>query len=125
MTHINRLALVPMGAVLALAACNLTTTQQAQVAGAATTLAGVASATNTDVSTIVSKGALFCQVKIVSALPLVVALANLAGAPVAVTGMAADAVAAACALVNAVPVAPPANPAAAPVVAVATTLPPA
>lgn len=63
-------------------------------------------------------GQLFCGVA-TNAGPLVVALidAALGGAPVIVTGMTARAVAAACAVVNGIPVIPPPDPAAAPVVA--------
>ncbi len=64
----------------------------------------------------VADGQLFCG-KTTADGPLVVALATAAGAPVVVTGAASSAVAAACAVIGALPVAPPANPAAAPVVA--------
>lgn len=67
---------------------------------------------------IVADGQLFCA-KASADGPLVVALANASGAPVIVTGMTAEAVAANCAIIAAIPVAPPVNPAAAPVVAVA------
>lgn len=63
-------------------------------------------------------GQLFCA-RASAAGPLVVALADAAGAPVVVTGMASDAVALDCSLVDAIPVVPPPDPAAAPVVAVA------
>lgn len=61
-------------------------------------------------------GQLFCA-KAQAAGPLVVALADAAGAPVVVTGQAAGTVAAACAVIGAIPVTPPADPASAPVVA--------
>lgn len=66
----------------------------------------------------VVEGQLFCGIA-TSAGPIVVALidAALGGAPVIVTGMTARAVAAACAVVNGIPVIPPPDPAAAPVVA--------
>jgi hypothetical protein len=66
----------------------------------------------------VAAGQLFCVKATVDG-PLVVALADAAGAPVIVTGLAANIVANDCAAINAIPVTPPANPAAAPVVAVA------
>lgn len=67
----------------------------------------------------VVEGQLFCAQATATG-PLVVALADAAGAPVVVTGMASSVVAADCALINAIPVMPPPVPAAAPVVAVAT-----
>ena len=74
--------------------------------------------------TAVKQGQLFCATATATG-PLVVALANVSGVPVAVTNQAAPDVAAACALINAIPVVPPANAAAVPVVAAPTTLPPA
>ena len=71
---------------------------------------------------LVKGGAAFCAVATQNG-PLVVALANAAGAPVSVTGQTATAVAAGCALINAIPVAPPASVGAVPVVASVTTLP--
>jgi hypothetical protein len=79
---------------------------------------------NTTAANVVKDGQLFCAMETTTG-PLTVALANTAGAPVKVTGQASADVAAACALINAIPVSPPANPAAAPVVSTATTLPPA
>ena len=79
---------------------------------------------NTTAANVVKDGQLFCAMETTTG-PLTVALANAAGAPVKVTGQASADVAAACALINAIPVSPPANPAAAPVVSTATTLPPA
>lgn len=69
----------------------------------------------------VQKGQLFCAEATANG-PLVVALADALGAPVVVTGLTAKVVADDCLAIQAVPVTPPANPAAAPVVAV--TLPP-
>jgi hypothetical protein len=66
----------------------------------------------------VADGQLFCA-KATTTGPLVVALADAAGAPVIVTGLSSDVVAAACRRISAIPVSPPADPAAAPVVAVA------
>lgn len=63
-------------------------------------------------------GQMFCA-KATADGPLVVALANAAGAPIVVTGMASEAVALDCALIGAIPVTPPPDPASAPVVAVA------
>lgn len=79
---------------------------------------------STSSATNVKAGQLYCAEATATG-PLVVALANLNGVPVKVTNQASADVAAACALVNAIPVSPPANPATAPVVAAATTLPPA
>ena len=75
-------------------------------------------------ATVIASGQLFCAYETALG-PLVVALANDAGAGVTVIGQSSKAVADACALINAIPVVPPANPAAAPVVATKTTLPPA
>jgi hypothetical protein len=80
-------------------------------------LAGCSSATTT---TAVADGQLFCAEATATG-PLVVALANTSGVPVTVTGKASAEVAAACAVINAIPVMPPANPAAAPMVAAAVT----
>jgi hypothetical protein len=102
--------------LLALSACGTTAVQQATLVNGAVTLAGVAAANNTTVDQVVAKGALFCATK-GPLVPLVVALANAAGAPVSVTGQASADVAAACAAIQAVPVAPPAHPEAAPVMA--------
>ena len=65
---------------------------------------------------LVVDGQLFCA-KATAYGPLVVALADAAGAPVVVTGAASSVVAAECAAIGAIPVTPPANPATAPVVA--------
>lgn len=91
----NRM-LLPIAALLALAACSAS--QQT-------------AATNA-----VATGQLYCA-KATTAGPLVVALADAAGAPVTVTGKAAATVASACAVIDAIPVEPPPDPAAAPVVA--------
>ncbi len=99
-------------AALALAGCGATPAQQTQLIAAGQTLAAVAAGNNTTVASIVTAGGLFCQ-KATAGAPLVVALANIYGAPVSVTGMAAGDVAAACALVGGIPVAPPADPASA------------
>lgn len=107
-----------------LAACTTppTPTQQAALATAGVTLASVAAANSSTVATLVTKGTLFCQTATATG-PLVVALATIAGVPVSVTGQAAADVATACGLIGGVAVSPPANPSAAPVVPVATTLP--
>ncbi len=112
----------PFALLLALSACGTTATQQAALTTGAVTLASVAATNNTTVASLVTKGALFCK-QVGPLEPMVVALANAAGAPVSVTGMAANDVAEACAAVEAVPVAPPANPAAAPVVTATVALP--
>lgn len=79
----------------------------------------------TDAAALVAKGALFCAKAQGIDGTITVMLANAAGVPVSVTGQASSDVAAACKLINAIPVVPPANPGAAPVVATKTTLPPA
>lgn len=75
-------------------------------------------------ATQVASGQLYCA-KIVSGLPMIVGLADLAGAPIVATGQAASIVTAECAIVQGIPVSPPANPAAAPVVAIAPVVAPA
>lgn len=62
-------------------------------------------------------GQLFCSKETTDG-PLVMALETAFGVPVVVTGVESKVVASACAYVDAIPVSPPANPAAAPVVAV-------
>lgn len=106
---------IPFAILAVLAGCGTTPAQQAQLAAAGQTLAAVAAANDTTVASLVTKGGLFCQ-KVTAGAPLIVALANIYGAPVSVTGMASDDVAMACALVDGIPVAPPADPAAAVVV---------
>lgn len=64
----------------------------------------------------VANGQLFCAMQTATG-PLVVALADAAGTPVTATNKGASVVQAACAVIGAIPVAPPANPAQAPVVA--------
>ena len=103
---IRRTSILPLAAVALLAACNPAT--QAKVENVS--------------ASAVRAGALFCATS-TAAGPLVVALANMAGAPVSVTGMASADVAAACRLIAAIPVAPPANATGVPVVAAPTTLP--
>jgi len=104
-----------VGVALYLSACGTTPAQQASLTSGAATLAAVAAAHNTTVASLVTKGALFCQ-KATDDLPLVVALANVSGVPVSVTGIASDVVAGACAGIAAIPVPPPADPSTAPVV---------
>lgn len=82
-------------------------------------VAGLVACTTSQQATeqrVVAQGQLFCA-KATADGPLVVALADAAGVPITVTGQASTVVAAACAAINAIPVTPPANPAAAPVVA--------
>lgn len=100
---------------LALAGCGTTPAQQTQLVAAGQTLASVAAANNTTVASLVTKGGLFCS-RATTGAPLVIALANLYGAPVSVVNQTAVDVAAACALVGGVPVAPPVDAASAPVV---------
>ncbi len=97
-------------AALALAGCGATPAQQTQLIAAGQTLAAVAAGNNTTVAAIVTQGGLFCQ-KAAESGPLVVALANIYGAPVAVVNQTAGDVATACALIGGIPVAPPADPA--------------
>lgn len=66
---------------------------------------------------VVAQGQLFCGVA-TSAGPLIVAVADTAGAPIIVTGMASNVVAAVCGMLKGIPVTPPVDQAAAPVVAV-------
>jgi hypothetical protein len=89
-------------ACLGATACNPTTTATVQA----------------DIGKAVAAGQLFCA-KATALGPIVVALATAAGAPVIVTGAASADVAAACAVIGAIPVAPPVNAAEAPVVAAA------
>lgn len=102
---------------LYLVGCGTTPAQQASLTDGAATLAAVAAAHNTTVSSLVSKGALFCK-KVTTDAPLVVAVATLSGVPVSVIGVASDVVAATCAGINAVPVSPPADPASTPIVVI-------
>ena len=81
-------------------------------------LAGCSPAQQAQADRAVAAGQLFCA-KATATGPLVVALADALGAPVVVTGRTASAVADACALIGAIPVTPPSNPAGAPVVVVA------
>jgi len=92
-----------------------------QLSAAALLTACTASQT-AQTSNAVVAGQLFCA-KATATGPLVVALANVAGVPVSVTNQTSALVAASCALIGAIPVVPPPNPGAAPVVATTTTLP--
>ena len=83
--------------------------------------ASLAACTPAQQSKALADGQLFCALATAQG-PLVVAIADVAGAPVSVIGMTKAAVDGVCAQLAAVPVTPPANPTAAPVVAVA--LPP-
>ena len=65
---------------------------------------------------LVADGQLFCAQE-TAAGPIVVAVADMLGAPVIVTGLSSDVVAGVCKSINAIPVSPPADPAQAPVVA--------
>ena len=66
-------------------------------------------------------GQLFCAKATVDG-PLVAALVNAAGVPVVVTNVASAVVAAECAAIGGVPVSPPANPATAPIIALAAAV---
>jgi hypothetical protein len=81
-------------------------------------LIGCSPAQQAQAERVVVAGQLFCA-KATQTGPLVVALADALGAPVVVTGRTAAAVSDACAIIGAIPVTPPRNPADAPVVAVA------
>ena len=71
---------------------------------------------------LVKDGQLFCAKETADG-PMVVAVADMLGAPIIVTGLASDVVSGACASINAIPVSPPANPAQAPVVAAPVATP--
>lgn len=73
---------------------------------------------------VVTEGELYCALA-TRAGPLVVAIADATGTPVIVTGLTQAAVAGICASLAAVPVVPPPDPAAAPVVAVPRSVAPA
>ena len=88
------------------------------ILAAALLLSGCTAAQQSTATKIVADGQLFCAT-LMPAGPLVVALANAAGAPVTVTGKTSSVVSEACAVIGGIPVAPPANPASAPVVAAA------
>jgi hypothetical protein len=109
-------------ALLLLSNCGTTPAQQASLTQGAVTLGAVAAAHNTTVASLVTKGALFCQ-KATADAPLIVAVANLSGVPVSVTNASSDAVAATCAGISAIPVPPPADVAATPVVMAPSALP--
>ena len=82
----------------------------------------VAGCANPPPQKVVEAGQLFCATSTATG-PLVVALADAAGAPVLATNATAAFVQAACAQINAIPVTPPPVPAAAPVVAVPVAKP--
>jgi hypothetical protein len=77
----------------------------AAVALAGCTTTGQLNSTGTQ---IVATGQLYCALATANG-PLVVALADQLGAPITVTNKAASDVAAACAIINAIPVTPPAG----------------
>ena len=89
--------------------------------GAIMLLAGtIAACTSTErasVTTAITDGQLYCATATASG-PLIVALAEAAGAPISVIGKTAATVSQLCGVISAIPVVPPANKAAAPVVAV-------
>lgn len=104
-------------ASLVLSACNSTPAQQATLVNAGLTLAAIAAQNNTTVASVVTKGALFCQLGGGAG---IVAVINAAGAPVSVTGQSAAAVATACGAFQAIPVPPPSDPASVPTQALPT-----
>jgi hypothetical protein len=71
---------------------------------------------NQAVNTTVADGQFFCAKAEPGGVTAVVALETALGVPVIVTGMTSASVAAACAVIDGIPVSPPANPASAPVV---------
>jgi hypothetical protein len=79
----------------------------------------LSSCTPGQVQSIVATSQLYCGVA-TSTGPLVVAIVDTSGRPVSVLGKTAQAVAAICAAVDAIPISPPASAASAPVVAVDT-----
>ena len=76
----------------------------------------IAACTALQLQKAVADGQLFCA-KATADGPLVVALADMFGVPVTVTGLASGVVAGDCAAIGGIPASPPPNPAAAPVVA--------
>ncbi len=100
--------------LVTLAGCTLSSGQTAALTSAAATAASAAPAPTGTLATIVTDGQLFCAQR-----GAVVALADLAGAPVIAEGASSAYVAAACAVIGAVPVAPPATGTTVPVVAAA------
>lgn len=115
-----------LASLLALGACNTTPAQQATLTAGAVTLATIAAQQNTTVASLVTKGALFCQkVQAVGPLvqPVIVALAGPGVVPVSVINQTSADVANACATIDAIPVAPPADPASVPVFAATVALP--
>lgn len=65
--------------------------------------------TVSQINSVVVKGQLFCKTVSTDA-PLIVAVADASGAPVSVVGQTADAVAAICAGIGAIPVPDPVSP---------------
>lgn len=77
----------------------------------------LAACSPTQQSKALAEGQLFCAEATATG-PLVVAIADASGVPVSVIGMTSAAVRGVCATIAAIPVTPPPDPAAAPVVAV-------
>ena len=86
-------------------------------------LAACTPAQDAAIQSYIAKGVLFCQVATGPEAGLVKILANAAGAPVTVINQGSTAVAAGCALIDAIPVSPPPNAPSVPVIATTTTLP--
>lgn len=110
MRKIAFLAALPIS--LMLNGCGSTPAQQQTLAAAGSTLAAIAAQNNTTVASLVSKGALFCQL---NGGTDVIGVLTAAGAPASVTNQSAPAVANTCAALNAIPVPAPANPGSVPV----------
>lgn len=79
--------------------------------------AGIAGCSQTQLTRAVAAGQLFCGVATGTGGTLTVALADAAGVPIIVTGLASTVVKAACAAIGGIPVTPPPAPASAPLVA--------
>jgi hypothetical protein len=97
-----------------LAGCTLSSAQQSAVTGAAATVASTTPGVTGTAATVVTDGQLFCSNQ-----GAIVALANLAGQPVIAKDASSAYVTMACAVINAIPVAPPAAGTAVPTVAAA------
>jgi hypothetical protein len=88
----------------------------------ATITVGLVACSQQQLTTVSNDGRLFCAVATAEG-PIIVSLANAEGVPVTVTNQSAAAVAAACAVIDGIPVTPPAAGTTVPVVASSTTLP--
>jgi hypothetical protein len=124
------LALMLAVPMLALSACGIPPAQQTAAIAAGQTLVSIAAANNTTVASVLAQGALICgkatSIQGQLALDGLVAIANAAGAPVAVTGMLPKDVSNACTAVGLIagPMPVGADPASVAVAVVPTVLPP-